>query len=114
MCELKWSGVQHFQSDIFYSCHKKIRIKSVALVLREDAEQAVMGYNIESDLITSIRRLGKSININTIQVYTSSHGEEIKIFLRKVQRGITHQNRMCLQSLEHKMRKQRIQSRNQK
>lgn len=75
--ELKWD-IQPGHYKIFYSENDKLRRNRVALILRQDVAQAVRGYNAgdaRDTQITSVRLLGKPINITVIQVYAPTTEE---------------------------------------
>ena len=66
--KLKWTGIGEFNSDdhyIYYCRQKSLRRNGVA-IRSTRVRNAVLGYNLKNDRMTSVRFQGKSFNI-TIQ-----------------------------------------------
>ena len=55
--ELKWTGRGEFNSDdhyIYYCGQESLRRNRVALILNKTVQNAVLGYNLKNDKITSV------------------------------------------------------------
>ena len=70
--ELKWTGMGEFNSDdhyIYYCGQESLRRNGVTLIVNKRVQNAVLGYNLKNDRMTSVRFKGKPSNITVIQVY---------------------------------------------
>ena len=70
--ELKWMGMEEFNSDdhyINYCGQESLRRNGVALLVNKRVQNAVLGYNLKNDRMISVRFQGKPFNITVIQVY---------------------------------------------
>ena len=69
--ELKWTGMDEFNSDEHYIYHcgqESLRRDGVALIVNKRVQNAVLGYNFKNDRMISVRFQGKPNNITVIQV----------------------------------------------
>ena len=74
--ELKWMGMSEFNSDdhcIYYYGKESLRRNRVALLVNKRVQNAILGCNVKSDRMISIRSQGKPFNITVIQVYAPNH-----------------------------------------
>ena len=70
--ELKWTGMGEFHSDdhyIYYCGREPLRRNGVAIVVNKRVQNAVLGCNLKSDRMISVRFQGKPFNITVIQVF---------------------------------------------
>ena len=78
--ELKWTGMDEFNSDhhyIYYCGQESLRKNGVAIIVNQRVQNAVLGCNLKNDRTISVRFQGKSLNITVIQVYVPiSNAEE--------------------------------------
>ena len=81
--ELKWTGMGEFNSDdhyIYYCGQESLRRNGVAIRVNKRVQNAVLGCNLKSDRMISIRFQGKPFNITVIKVYASTrNAEEAKV-----------------------------------
>ena len=73
--ELKWTGMDEFNSDdhyIYYSRQESLRRKEVAFIVNQRVQIAVLGYNLKNNRMISVHFQGKPFSIIVIQVYASS------------------------------------------
>ena len=81
--ELRWIGMGEFNSDnycIYYCGQKSLRRSGVAFIVSKRVQNAVIGYNLKNDRITSVRFQGKPFNITVIQVYApTSNAKEAEV-----------------------------------
>ena len=81
--ELKWTGMDKFNSDdhyIYYCRQESLRRNGVAIIVNKRVQNAVLGCNLKNDRMISIRFQGKPFNIMVIQVYApSSNAEEAEV-----------------------------------
>ena len=81
--KLKWTGTGAFSSDdhyIYYCGQESLRRKGVAIIINERVQNAVLGYNLKNDRMTSVHFQGKPFNITVIQVYAlTSNAEEAEV-----------------------------------
>ena len=72
-----------FNSDdhyIYYCGQESLRKKGVALIVNKRIQNAVLGYNLKSDRMISVRLQGQPFNITVIQVYApTTNAEEAEI-----------------------------------
>jgi exonuclease III len=86
LAEVRWSGEGFFNTEDdskVYYCGGKGAQRGVAILLRGDAKNSVIGYHAVNDRIIVVRLSGKPFNITLIQVYapTSTHDDnEIEAF----------------------------------
>ena len=78
--KLKWTGMGGFNSDdhyIYYCGQESLRRNGVAIMVNKRVRNAVLGYNLKSNRMISVRFQGKPFNITVIQVYApTSNAEE--------------------------------------
>ena len=72
-----------FNSDnhcIFYCGQESFRRNGVAIMVNKRVRNAVLGYNVKNDRMTSVSFQGKPFNIMVIQAYVpTSNAEEAKV-----------------------------------
>ena len=77
--ELKWSGMDEFNSDdhyIYYYGQESFRRNGVALIVNQRVQNTVLGCNLKNNRTISVRFQGKPFNIIVIQVYASTSNAE--------------------------------------
>ena len=77
--ELKWTGVDEFNSDdhyIYYCGQESLRRNGVAIMVNKRVQNAVFGCNLKNDRMISISFQGKPFNITVIQVYALTSNPE--------------------------------------
>ena len=70
--ELKWTGMEDFNSDdhyIYYCWQESLRRNGVVIMVNKRVRNAVLGCNLKNDRMISVRFQGKPFNITVIQVY---------------------------------------------
>ena len=81
--KLKWTGMGELNSDdhyIYYCGQESLRRNGVAIMVNKRVQNAVLGYNLKSDRMISVRFQGKPFNITLIQVYApTSNSEEAEV-----------------------------------
>ena len=81
--ELKWMGMDGFNSDdhyIYYCGQESLRRNGVAIIVNKRVQNAVPGCNLKNDRIISVCFQGKPFNIRVIQVYApTSNAEEAEV-----------------------------------
>ena len=81
--ELKWTGMEEFNSDdhyIYYCEQELLRRNGVAIIVNKKVWNAVLGCSLKNDTMISLRFQGKPFNITVIQVYAlTSNAEEAQI-----------------------------------
>ena len=81
--ELKWTGMDEFNSDehyIYYYGQESLRRNGVAIMVNKRVQNAVLGCNLKNDRMISVRLQGKPFNITVIQVYApTSNAEETEV-----------------------------------
>ena len=81
--ELKWTGMGDFNSDdyfIYYCGQESLRRNGVAIIVDKRVRSTVLGCNLKSDRMISVRFQGKPFNITVIQVYApTSNAEEAEV-----------------------------------
>ena len=77
------TGTGKFNSDdhcIYYSGQESLRRNGVALIVNKRVRNAVLGCNLKSDRVVSVRFQGKPFHITVIQVYAPTcNAEEAEI-----------------------------------
>ena len=83
--KLKWTEMGEFNSDdhyIYYCGQESLRRNGVAIMVNKRVWNAVLGYNLKNERISSIRFQGKPFNITVIQAYApASNAEEAEVEL---------------------------------
>ena len=80
--ELKWTGMDEFNSDdhyIYYYGQESLRRNGVAIMVNKRVRNAVLECNLKNDRMISVCFQGKSFNIMVIQVYVLSNAEEAEV-----------------------------------
>ena len=81
--KLKWTGMGEFTSDdhyTYYCGQESLRRNGVALIVNKRVRNAVLGCNLKSDRMISVRFQGKPFIITVIQVYApTSNAEEAEV-----------------------------------
>ena len=81
--QLKWTGMDEFNSDdhyIYYCGQESLRRNGVAIILNKRVQNAVFGCNLKNDRMISVHFQGKSFKITVIQVYApTSNAEEAEV-----------------------------------
>ena len=81
--ELKWTGMEEFNSDdhyIYYCEQELLRRNGVAIIVNKKVWNAVLGCSLKNDTMISLRFQGKPFNITVIQVYAlTSNAEETEV-----------------------------------
>ena len=81
--KLKWTGMDEFNSGdhyIYYCGHQSLRRNGVAIMVNKRVQNEVLGCNLKSDRMISVRFQGKPFNITVIQVYApTSNAEEAEV-----------------------------------
>ena len=81
--ELKWTGVDEFNSDdryIHYCVHESLRRNGVAIMVNKRVQNAVLGCNLKNDRMISVHFQGKPFNITVTQAYApTSNAEEAEV-----------------------------------
>ena len=70
--ELKWTGMNKFNSDdhyVYYCEQESLRRNGVALIVNKRVWNTVLGYNLKNDRMILVCFQGKSFNITISQVY---------------------------------------------
>ena len=77
--ELKWTGMGEFNSDdhyVYYRWQESLRRNGVAIMFNKRVQNAVLGCNLKSDRMISVRFQGKPFTITVIQVYAPTGNTE--------------------------------------
>ena len=77
--ELKWAGMDKFNSDDYYMYHcgqESLRRNGVARIVNKRVWNAVLGCNLKNNRMISVHFQGKPFNITIIQVYTPTTNVE--------------------------------------
>ena len=81
--ELKWTGMGEFNSDdhyIYYCGQESLRRNGIAIMVNKRVQNAVLGWNLKNDRMTSVCFQGKPFNIMVIQAYApTSNVEEAEV-----------------------------------
>ena len=65
---------------IYYWGHKFLKRNGIAIIVNKRIQNAVLGYNLESNRMISVHFQGKPFNITVIQVYAlTSNAEEAEV-----------------------------------
>ena len=76
--ELKWTGMDEFNSDDLYICYcgqESLRRNGVALIVNRRVQNAILGCSLKNDRMISVCFQVKPFNITEIQVYALTSGE---------------------------------------
>ena len=77
--EIKWTGMEEFNSDdhYIYYCRQESLIRNeVALIVNKRVQNAVLGCNLKNDRMILVHFQGKPFNITVIQVYAPTRNTE--------------------------------------
>ena len=77
--ELKWTGMNGFNSDdhyIYHSGQESLRRNGVALIVNKKVRNSVLGCNLKNDKMISVHFESKLFNITVIQVYAPTTNAE--------------------------------------
>ena len=81
--ELKWTGMEEFNSDdhyIYYCGQESLRRNGVAIIVNERVQNAVLGCNLKNDRMISVHFQGKPFNITVIQVNApTTNAKEVQV-----------------------------------
>ena len=81
--ELKWTGMDEFNSDdhyIYYCWQESLRRNGVTIMVNKRVQNAVLGCNLKNDRMISVHLQTKPFNITVIQVYApTSNTEEAEV-----------------------------------
>ena len=67
--ELKWTGMDEFNSDDHYICYygqESLRRNGVAIIVNKRVQNVVLGCNLKNDGMISVHLQGKPFNITVI------------------------------------------------
>ena len=70
--EIKWTGMSEFNSDdhyIYYCGQESLKRNGVPLIVNKRVWNAVLGYNLDNDRVTSVCFQGRPSIIKVIQAY---------------------------------------------
>ena len=77
--ELKWTGMDEFNSDdhyIYYCEQDSLRRNEVAIIINKRVQNAVLGCSLENDRMISVHFQGKPFNITVMQAYAPTSNTE--------------------------------------
>ena len=80
--ELKWNGMDEFNSDIhyiYYLGQESFRRNGVALIVNIRAQNAVLEYNLNNDRMISIHFQGKPFNITPKSMLQPPMPQKVKL-----------------------------------
>ena len=81
--ELKWTGMDEFNSDdhcIYYCGQESLRRNGVTIMVNKRVRNAVLGCHLKNDRMIFVRLQGKPFSITVIQVYApTSNAEEAEV-----------------------------------
>ena len=81
--ELKWTGMNEFNSDdhyIYYCGQESLRRNGVAIMVNKRVQNTILGFNLKNDRMISVHFQAKPFSVMTIQVYTlTSNAEEAEV-----------------------------------
>ena len=103
--ELKWTGMDEFNSDdhyIYYCGQESLRRNGVAIMVNKRVRNAVLGCNLKNGRMISVHFQGKPFSIPVIQVYAPTTGAEeaeIDHFYEDQQHLLEHQKKDVLFSI---------------
>ena len=63
--ELKWTGIDEFNSDdhyIYYCGQEFLRRNGVAVIVNKQIRKAILGCNLKNDRITSVYKASHSLS----------------------------------------------------
>ena len=77
--ELKWTGMDEFNSDdhyIYYCGQESLRGNGVAITVNKRVQNAVLGGNLKNNRMISVCFQGKPFNITVFQDYAPTNNAE--------------------------------------
>ena len=77
--ELKWTGMDEFNSDdhyIYYCGQESLRRNGVAIMVNNRVQNAVLGCNLKNERMISVHFQDKQFNITVIQDYAPTNNAE--------------------------------------
>ena len=81
--ELKWTGMGGFNSDdhfIYYCGQESLRRNGVAIMVNKRVRNTVLGCNLKSDRMISVRFQGKTFSMTVIKAYApTANAEEAEV-----------------------------------
>ena len=81
--ELKWIGMDEFNSDdhyIYYCGQESLRRNGVAIIVNKKVQNAVLGCNLKNDRMISFHFQGTPFNITVIEVHApTTNAKEAKV-----------------------------------
>ena len=81
--ELKWTGMDEFNSDdhyVYYCRQESLRRNGVAIMVNKIVQNVVLGCNLKNDRMISVHLQGKPFTVTVIQVYApTSNPEEAEV-----------------------------------
>ena len=81
--ELKWTGMDEFNSDdhyIYYCGQESLRRNGVTIMVNKRVQNAVLGCNLKNNRMISVHFQSKLFNITVIQAYApTSNAEEAEV-----------------------------------
>ena len=81
--ELKWTGMDEFNSDdhyIYYCGQEPLSRNGVALIVNKRVQNAVLGCTLKNDRMILVHFQGKPLDITIIQVFApTANAEEAEI-----------------------------------
>jgi len=89
--ELKWTGMDEYNSDdhyIYYCGQEPLRRNGVAIIVNKRVLNAVLGCSLKNDRMTFVCFQGKPFNITVIQFYaptSNAEESEVKQFYENLQ-----------------------------
>ena len=69
--ELRWTGMDEFNSDdhyIYYCGQETLRRNGVSIIVNKRVQNAVLGCNLKNERMISVHFQGKPFNTTVIQV----------------------------------------------
>ena len=64
---------------IYYCWQESLKRNGIAIILNKRVQDAVLGYNLKSDIMISVHFQVKPFNMTVIQVYFPTNAEKCKI-----------------------------------
>ena len=77
--EIKWTAMGEFNSNdhcIYYCGQESLRRNGLAIIVNKRVQNALLGCNLKTHRMISVRFQGKPFNITVIQVYALTRNAE--------------------------------------
>ena len=77
--EIKWTGMEEFNSDdhyIYYCGQESLKRNGVAFMVNKSVQNAVLSYDLKNERMILVHFQGKPFNITVIQVYAPTRNTE--------------------------------------